>query len=151
MRVLIVDDEKEVLDDLIRALKPAQYELKAEQNPVLALEAYQNEKFDVVISDIRMPEMNGIELLKRLRQFDKNARVIIITAYGDLETAKAAINNHAFAFFGKPINFNELMELLESVQKEINGTQEQKTDYIQLKEEFDKLKQTYEALLKYAK
>ena len=76
-----------------------------------------------------MPEMNGIDLLKKIKEIDSSSRVIIITAYGDLETAKEAINNKAYAFFGKPINFEELISILRDIEKEISNNYNVFVDY----------------------
>ena len=80
MKLLIVDDEKECTDSLVTAFKPSDYEITAENDPVKALEIYKKEKFDVVLTDVRMPGMTGIELLKAIREHDEKARVIVVTA-----------------------------------------------------------------------
>lgn len=61
---------------------------------------------------MRMPRMTGIQVLRVIRQIDPEARVIIMTGYGDAETAIAAVNNGAYAFFGKPVDIAELIEVL---------------------------------------
>lgn len=147
MKVLLVDDEREILDDLMQALRPTQYQFTALTNPLEALELFRQEKFDVVISDIRMPEMDGIELLKRLREFDPAARVIIITAFGDLKTAQSAINNRAYAFFGKPVDIGELIETLGAIEKELSGSGKTEEDYTRLQDEYSRLKGAYDNLL----
>ncbi|HOV12952.1 MAG TPA: response regulator [Spirochaetota bacterium] len=147
MNVLLVDDEKDCLDDILMALEPTGYKCSATTSPLEAIEIYKKEKQDVVISDVRMPEMNGIDLLKNIRIYDSNARVIIITAYGDLDTAKSAINNRAYAFFGKPINFSELILTLRNLEKELAIKNNLNSDYNNLQSEHEKLKVAYEELL----
>ena len=147
MNILLVDDEKDCLDDILTALEPAGYQCSSTTSPIEAIEIYKKNKNDVVISDVRMPEMSGIDLLRNIRMFDPNARVIIITAFGDLETAKSAINNRAYAFFGKPINFSELILTLRNIEKEILSKENSKFDYNKLQNEHDKLKVAYEELL----
>jgi DNA-binding NtrC family response regulator len=151
MTILLVDDEKDCLDDIVDALEPTGYVCKSTVNPLKAIEIYKDEKTDVVISDIRMPEMNGIELLKKIRDFDPQARVIIVTAYGDLETARAAINNRAYAFFGKPIDFQELIMTLRTIENEIDSKNKVEVDYENLKDEHTKLKSAYDELMKVIK
>lgn len=147
MNLLLVDDEKDCLEDIITALEPTGYSFFSTTSPLEAIEIYKKNHIDVVVSDVRMPEMSGIELLRNIRSFSPSARVIIITAFGDLETAKSAINNRAYAFFGKPINFSELILTLRSVEKEIAAKGDIEVDYDKLQDEHKKLKTAYEELL----
>ncbi len=147
MRILVVDDEVDCLDDVQTALVPTGYTVETLTNPITALEKYKSGDYDVVISDIRMPEMDGIELLKRIREFDSEARVIIMTAYGDLNTAVSAINNKAYSFFGKPINFQDLVSTLRQIESEL--VKKQKIDVEQLKSEYDNLKNAYSELMNF--
>ncbi len=147
MRILLVDDERICLEDIETALAPTGYECVLESNPVRALERYQNERFDVVITDVCMPEMTGIELLQAIRAFDKHASVIIITGYGDLEMAIAAINHRALAFFGKPIDFEELIDLLQDIANKSAGDGDIHTDYLKLKDQYQNLQNAYSGLL----
>jgi DNA-binding NtrC family response regulator len=145
MKVLIVDDDQDCLNDIYDALIPLNYTLIKEISPIEALNKFKSDNFDVVITDIRMPQMNGIELLKNIKKINKEARVIIITGYGDLDTAVQAINNHAYAFFGKPINFEELVEVLRKIDDEIKLNI--KIDYNKLSEEYINLKKSYNEML----
>lgn len=147
MRILIIDDDKDCLEDIATALEPSNYDCNTEISAIKAIKRYKEEHFDVVITDIKMPEMNGIEVLKKIKSIDNEARVIIITGYGDLETAVAAINNHAYAFFGKPINFNDLIKSLRNIEFEIKSNKKIEVDYNHLKEEYKKMKNTYNDLL----
>lgn len=146
MRLLIVDDDKDVLSDVANALEPSGYQCFKTVSPLEALAMYKQERFDVVISDVRMPEMNGIELLKEIKTYDPKAAVIIITAFGDLDTAIASINNHAYAFFGKPINFSELIATLRQIENEVKEAPHIPQDLTHLENENKKLKIAYEAL-----
>ncbi|MCL6561233.1 MAG: response regulator, partial [Firmicutes bacterium] len=89
--------------------------------PEEAVEAYYQNPYDVVITDMKMPGLNGIQVLKMVRSVNREAKVIIITAYGNMETAVAAVKNGAYAFFGKPVDFAELMATLEKIEKEIKN------------------------------
>ncbi len=149
MRILLVDDEADCLDDVESALRPTNYHIEKTVNPVSAIEMYKESHFDVVISDIRMPEMNGIDLLKQIKQYDKDARVIIMTAYGDLETAVSAINNKAYSFFGKPVDFKELIGTLRQIESELS--QKDNLNIEQLKSEYNNLKNAYDQLMEYVK
>lgn len=147
MRLLIVDDEKDALSDISEALKPAGYEITTCNDPFCAYELYLSEKFDVVISDVRMPGLTGIELLQKIHEFDPHAIVIIITAYGDLPTAVAAINNHAYSFFGKPVNFEELITVLRNIEERYKSDNYRQVDYNSLREMYDKLTGAYNSLI----
>jgi DNA-binding NtrC family response regulator len=146
MKLLIVDDDKDVLNDITNALEPSGYSCTKTTNPLEAIALYKQSRFDVVISDVRMPEMSGIELLKEIKNFDAKAAVIIITAFGDLETAIAAINSRAYAFFGKPINFAELITTLRQIEIELQEKPQSDKDYENLEQEHKKLKIAFGAL-----
>ncbi len=148
MKLLIVDDDEDILSDISDAFKISGFLCYTTPNPMNAIEIYKKENFDVVITDIRMPGMSGIELLKQIRSYDNRAKIIIITAYGDLETAISAINNRAYAFFGKPIDFSELIKTLRNIENENNMIPDITEDYQKLRDENDKLRETYEGLLK---
>ena len=147
MTLLIVDDDKSALEDMVNSLKPSGFEVVYTTDPLKALEIYKKQPFDAVISDIRMPGMNGIELLRHIKSVNSNARVILLTAYGDLATAIAAVNNHAYSFFGKPLEFRELMDCLRTIEQEIHGELE-RPDQKELQKEYENLKIAYESLKK---
>lgn len=151
MRLLIVDDDKDALADITGALAPTSYELVYTTDPFEAYNQYTKNKFDAVITDQRMPGMTGLELLKKIKEYNIDAKVILITAYGDLNTAVAAINKHVYAFFGKPVNFSELIQTLRTIEKENSENPLTQADYVKLKDENDKLKQAYQELLNYVK
>jgi DNA-binding NtrC family response regulator len=92
-----------------------------------------------------MPEIDGMTLLRTLRDLDPSAKVIIVTAYGDLETAKEAINNRAYAFFGKPVSFPELIETLKDIEAERDSGATR--DVAALQRENRRLKEVYQELL----
>ena len=149
MRLLLVDDEKELLENLKLAFRPTAYECDTETNPLVALERYKQQRYDVVITDVRMPEISGLDLLKLLREYDPSAKVIIITGYGDLDTAIKAINNHAYAFFGKPLDFKDLINTLREIASDDFTIAKREIDYQQLRRDYQNLKITYEQLLQY--
>ncbi|HMA99509.1 MAG TPA: response regulator [Spirochaetota bacterium] len=146
MKILLVDDDQESLSALHGQLESDGHQCVSKSNPLEAVAIYTPQEYDCVITDIRMPEMNGIELLKQVRQQDEKARVIIITAYGDLETARAAINNRAYAFFGKPLDLEELLNTLRQMEKELKE-QKPTVDKKKLSRLTQKLKKVYSELL----
>ena len=147
LKLLLIDDDADCLDGLSTALEPAGHTCQKFTVPVEAIKSYRQNQYDVVITDMKMPGMNGIQVLKEIRSLDPVARVIIVTGFGDVETAIAAVNNRAYAFFGKPINIDDLMDTLEKIEGEIRGQEKVKTDHARLALEYARLKQVYEELL----
>lgn len=128
MRILLVDDEPINVESLANAIRRGGHTIVTMSNPLEALKAYREAPFDAVISDVRMPQMNGIDLLRSVRDFDPDARFILITGYGDARTAMGAINNRAWAMLGKPINIATMMDTLNAIERSLppnsgNGTE----------------------------
>ena len=111
MKLFIVDDETDMLDGLKRILP---YELEnisisVCSNPVKALESIRNNSFDLILMDVRMPEMDGIELLEKVKKLNADVTVIMMTAYGSIETAVQAIKMGAYDFITKPFDIPDLV------------------------------------------
>ena len=119
MKILLVDDQPENVVSLANAIRRGGHTITTVSDPLDALKLYTENPFDTVISDVRMPVMSGVELLKSIRKTDPVARVILITGYGDAQTAMAAINNHAWAMLGKPISISTMMDTLNSIERDI--------------------------------
>jgi len=151
MNILLVDDDADCLDGLVTVLEPAGHQCDLFTVPEKALEAYRQKQYDVVVTDMKMPGLNGLDILKKARSINPEAKVIIATGYGDVETAIAALNNGAYAFFGKPIDLNDLMETLEKIESELKGQKKVRIEHARLAMEYARLKQAYEDLLKLLK
>jgi len=143
---MIVDDELPILESLKMALRPTGYECTVFQNSREAVESYRHERYDVVITDFMMPEMNGIELLKAIKQIDPDAHVIILTGYADIENAIAAVNNGAHAFFRKPLDFRDFMQTLRKIEERLSGAKQKDIDKEVFIAEYEKLKVAFESL-----
>ena len=107
-KVLVVDDEqdvREILDSVLRKLDYIPYVAESGQE---ALEILKSNKIDVVLSDLYMPGMDGIELLKRVRTLSKNIVFLIITAHPTIETAVDAIKKGAYDYLTKPFHIEEV-------------------------------------------
>ena len=101
--VLIVDDEKDMLVLLKRILsEETPYKLVTESNPRQALERLRQRHFDVVITDLKMPQMDGIHLLEACKKIRPEISVIILTAYATIENAVEAIQKGAHDYITKP-------------------------------------------------
>jgi DNA-binding NtrC family response regulator len=110
-KLLIIDDEKDMLDGLKRILP---YELENAEvrvcsSPLQALELVERNFFDLILMDVRMPEMDGIELLEQVKKIDPGATVIMMTAYGSIEIAVQAIKIGAYDFIAKPFDIPHLV------------------------------------------
>jgi DNA-binding NtrC family response regulator len=108
-RVLIVDDEKDICDILFRMLEPEGFAPIVAHDGETALEMIRRGMPELVISDVRMPKMDGMELLKRTKKLDANLPVIIITAWGGIDGAVEAVKQGAYDYLAKPLNKAELV------------------------------------------
>ncbi len=148
MNILIIDDDADCVASLETALKPTWYKVTAENDPRNALEIYKEGQFDVVITDVRMPGMSGVELMKKLHEYDPSARVIIMTAYCNLYDTIAAVNYNAVAYLNKPFDFIELVEILVKIKNEISSERKAINESMHLRKENENLKNIYYDLMK---
>ncbi len=108
-RILVVDDEKIIRESIAFILKKEGFAVTEAANGKDALAKLTGESFDIIITDLEMPEMKGIELLDHAMHINPQGLVVIITAYGSLETAIAALRKGASDYILKPIEFDELL------------------------------------------
>jgi len=114
---LVVDDERLSREATVRQLRAAGFVADAVENGYLALESLANESWDVVVSDLRMPGVDGLELLGTVRKEHPEVDVIVMTAYGTVETAVAAIKQGAADYLNKPFRFQELEHRLRKLSE----------------------------------
>ena len=112
-KILVVDDEPDLeplmLQRMRRDIRAGRYEFVFALNGVEALEKLnQDDGIDMVLSDINMPQMDGLTLLEQIPKVDPNIRSVIISAYGDMKNIRTAMNRGAFDFVTKPIDFEDL-------------------------------------------
>jgi DNA-binding NtrC family response regulator len=116
MNVLIVDDEMELRKNVVNILSTAIPELSftitEADNGKQAFELFEKGAFDLVIMDVRMPEMNGLEALKLIKESDPRTFVVIMTAHSNLQDAVTAIKDGAYDYIEKPVNPQRLAELV---------------------------------------
>jgi len=113
LRLLLVDDEEAILRSYTAFFVRHGATVVAASSGRDALEHMQAGRFDVVVSDIAMPEMSGLEFLMNVRSFDPDMPVILMTAAPDLETAVSAVEYGAFHYLGKPIDPHELWQVVK--------------------------------------
>lgn len=111
--ILVVDDEQDVLETLPEILNKWGHQSFVARDGFEGLKIFQENEIDVVISDIRMPEMDGLELLQRVLDIDKHCMIIFLTGYPSLDTAVHAMQSGAHDYLIKPVNLDELKVRLE--------------------------------------
>ncbi|HEU4407645.1 MAG TPA: response regulator, partial [Polyangiaceae bacterium] len=111
-RVLVVDDKIEMAETLADGLFDRGYEAAACASSHKALARLQAEPFDALVTDLRMPGDDGLELLRAARKLDPNRPVIVMTAYGAVETAIESIRQGAYHYLTKPFKLDELVVYL---------------------------------------
>ncbi|MBW2568184.1 MAG: sigma-54-dependent Fis family transcriptional regulator [Deltaproteobacteria bacterium] len=116
--ILIVDDEPSMRIALSESLKSCGYKVEVSGSGVNALEKFQEDKFEVVITDMRMPGMNGMDVLRGIKKVSSKTPVIVITAYGTINTAVEAMKEGASDFLMKPFSIDHLELLVKKVVAE---------------------------------
>jgi two-component system response regulator PilR (NtrC family) len=107
--ILIVDDEEIIRESLSFVLAKEGYRVREAPNGRVALDILKEDSFDLVLTDLEMPEMKGIELLEQVSRFSPETLVVIITAYGSIDTAIQALRKGAIDYILKPVEFDELI------------------------------------------
>src|SRR5512136_683307 len=119
MRILVVDDETPVREMLQRGLtQMGGFSVEVAQNGLEAVERIEKDLFDLVLTDLMMPEMDGMELLRTIKGTRPEVPVIMMTAYGSIETAVEAMKMGADDYITKPVDFNDLLLHISRTQKE---------------------------------
>jgi len=119
MKILVVDDETPVREMLQRGLiQMGGFSVEVAQNGVDAIEKIEKDLFDLVLTDLMMPEMDGMELLKTIKGTRPEVPVIMMTAYGSIETAVEAMKVGADDYITKPVDFKDLLLHISRTQKE---------------------------------
>jgi DNA-binding NtrC family response regulator len=112
--ILIIDDERDMLQLLKRSLEPdMKCRIQTAQSGKEGLQFLAQESFDLVLADIKMPEMNGLELLELIKRDSPDLTVVMMTAFGGVETAVEAMRNGAYDFITKPFDHDTLVVRLE--------------------------------------
>ncbi len=114
-RILAVDDEAVVRKSISRIFSGSEYEVTTSPSGGLALETAQEAEFDLVITDLKMPGLNGIEVLKAIRVLQPDVPVVLITGYATVDTAVEAMKSGAFDYITKPFEPEELIRKVEAV------------------------------------
>ncbi|WP_236021463.1 response regulator [Geomesophilobacter sediminis] len=117
-RILVVDDEENARIGLSRLLAKEGFQVDCVANGFEALNYLREQEVNLIVTDINMPEMNGIAFLKELNRSYPQSNVIMITAYGGVESYIEAMNLGAFEYINKPVKIDELKSILKKIFKE---------------------------------
>lgn len=113
-KVLIIDDEKSIRATLREILEYEKFKVEEAENGPEGLKKAEKEKFDVILCDIKMPKMDGIEVLEKLQETAADVPVIMISGHGNIDTAVEAIKKGAFDYISKPPDLNRLLVTLRN-------------------------------------
>lgn len=116
-RILVVDDEENAREALSKILVHDGYEVSSVANGLEALNFLRSREVELIITDINMPEMNGLAFLRELNRSRPESNVIMLTAYGEVESYLEAMNLGAFEYINKPVKYDELKRVIRMILK----------------------------------
>lgn len=117
-RILAVDDEPDMLSLIKMIIEGySSHQVTTTNNPLEVAELLAKERFDLIITDLKMPGMDGMELLELARKSDKDALILRITAFGSLEAAEEAVRQGAFDFINKPFRKEQLLLAIDKAMR----------------------------------
>lgn len=126
-KILVVDDEKIVRESLFHWFQEEGYQVETAEDGETALRIFDKNKFDLLLVDMKMPGMSGLELLSKVKEIDKDTIVILITAFASVPTAIKALKDGAYDYVTKPVDPDELEHLVKKAleQKSLRVENEQ--------------------------
>jgi DNA-binding NtrC family response regulator len=119
LHIMVIDDENIVGKRLKPALEKTGDTVETFQDARKALERFKEQQFDIVVSDIRMDDIDGLEVLEQVLALSSRTKVIIITGYATVEVAQEALVKGAFDFIAKPFKPNDLRAIIDKAAKEL--------------------------------
>jgi DNA-binding NtrC family response regulator len=134
-KILIVDDEKIVRESLFHWFEEEGYEVDTAEDGEAALRKYENSRYDLLLVDMKMPGMSGLELLNKIKEIDKDSVIILITAFASVPTAISALKNGAYDYVTKPVDPDELAHLVKKALEQ----RALKIENLQLKENIEEI------------
>lgn len=136
-KILIIDDEKIIRATLKEILEYENYQVSEAQDGEQGLKKIQEEEFDLVLCDVKMPKMDGLEVLEKVSELDKQPQFIMISAHGSIETAVEATKKGAFDFIPKPPDLNRLLLTVRNALDKKNLVSETKVLRKKLSQKLD--------------
>jgi len=125
--ILVVDDEESVRDSLYSWFIEDGYRVECAENAKKALTILESDQFDIVLADIKMPGMDGLEMLRRIKAHKQDSIVIVMTAFATVDTAVKALKDGAFDYVTKPFDPDDLTHLIRNATKQISLADENET------------------------
>ncbi len=133
-RILITDDDLDLRELLIEAVTNWDYIADVAKDGEEALRKLRMERYDLVVCDLMMPGMDGLTLLKKIKELDPDILVIMITGYATIETAVKAIESGAYDYIAKPFRLDELMIVIKNACERLRLTSQNKALLDELRE-----------------
>lgn len=126
MKILIIDDERSIRNSLKEILSDEGYDVDVAGNGIEGISMVEKEKYSVIFCDIKMPEMDGIEVLDKLIGMGTDAAVVMISGHGDIDTAVECIKKGAFDFIQKPLDLNRILITIKNATDKVSLVKETK-------------------------
>ena len=126
MKILIIDDERSIRNSLKEILADEGYDVDVAENGAQGCAMVEKDKYSVIFCDIKMPEMDGMEVLDRLAEMGVDAAVIMISGHGDIDTAVECIKKGAFDFIQKPLDLNRILITIKNATEKVSLVKETK-------------------------
>ena len=117
IRVLVVDDEEGFITPLVKRLKKRKLDVTSATSGLQALEQIRHSPVDVVVLDVKMPDMDGLTTLRNLKEIDPRVEVVLLTGHASLEAAMEGMRLGAFDYLMKPVDIDELIFKLEDARE----------------------------------
>lgn len=124
MKILIIDDERSIRNSLKEILVDEGYEVDVAENGATGCAMVDKEKYSVIFCDIKMPEMDGMEVLGRLTEMGIDSAVVMISGHGDIDTAVECIKKGAFDFIQKPLDLNRILITIKNATERVSLVKE---------------------------
>ena len=145
-KILITDDDLDLRELLIEAVRNWDYDADVARDGEEALKKLMMERYDLVVCDLMMPGMDGLALLKKIKELDQDILVIIITGYATIETAVKAIESGAYDYIAKPFRLDELMIVIKNACERLRLTSQNKELLDELRKAYKEIGALTEAL-----
>jgi DNA-binding NtrC family response regulator len=122
LKIIVIDDEENVLSGIKRLFfsKHPEYHIELTNNPLNGIKNIKRNKYDLVITDLMMPNIDGLELIKKIREIDSDLKIIMMTGYATMKTALLAMREGACKYISKPFTREEFFTTIYSAVNEVD-------------------------------